>query len=212
VLLACAVMGVVFGAGLMYPTIAVEGSDAFDAISRSFSYVFARPWRLAFYLLCALLYAAVTYLFLRAVVFVALGLAHAFLTGWTDAGQVPDGTTSLAHVWPGPRMDELTPVPAYAAMPFGERVSSYFLHFWVYLFTSLLGAYLLSLFVTLNTIVYYLMRQEVDAAELDDVYLEAGDTGDEFEEDVPEIVKLDGPAPGAPAEATPAAVRADATP
>ena len=37
--------GTVGGFGLMYPTVAVEGSDSFDAISRSFSYVFARPWR-----------------------------------------------------------------------------------------------------------------------------------------------------------------------
>src|SRR5205823_13700474 len=36
------------GFNLMYPTIAVEGSDSFDAISRSFSYVYARPWRMLF--------------------------------------------------------------------------------------------------------------------------------------------------------------------
>ena len=36
-------LGLTGGFNLMYPTIAVEGSDSFDAISRSFSYVYARP-------------------------------------------------------------------------------------------------------------------------------------------------------------------------
>ena len=43
--------GTIGGFNLMYPTIAVEGSDSFDAITRSFSYVYARPWRMLFYTL-----------------------------------------------------------------------------------------------------------------------------------------------------------------
>ena len=45
--MALLLLGLVGGFNLMYPTIAVEGSDSFDAISRSFSYVYVRPWRLA---------------------------------------------------------------------------------------------------------------------------------------------------------------------
>ena len=63
VLVACALVGWVCGFGLMYPTIAVEGSDAFDAVSRSFSYVFARPWKVFVYTVIALVYGAITYLF-----------------------------------------------------------------------------------------------------------------------------------------------------
>ncbi|MFZ1990106.1 MAG: hypothetical protein WAW96_10090, partial [Alphaproteobacteria bacterium] len=40
-LVAFLLIGLAAGCSLMYPTIAVEGSDSFDAISRSFSYVFA---------------------------------------------------------------------------------------------------------------------------------------------------------------------------
>src|SRR5207302_8928794 len=39
-------LGTFGGLNLMYPTIAVEGSDSFDAISPSFSYVYARPQRM----------------------------------------------------------------------------------------------------------------------------------------------------------------------
>ena len=58
-------LGTLGGFNLMYPTIAVEGSDSFDAISRSFSYVYARPWRMPFYTIVAVVYRALTYLFVR---------------------------------------------------------------------------------------------------------------------------------------------------
>ena len=49
-------VGLVFGAPLMIPTICVEGTDSFDAISRSMSYVYARPWRYIWCKLVALVY------------------------------------------------------------------------------------------------------------------------------------------------------------
>ena len=36
-------IGLVFGLPLMFPTISAEGTDAFDAISRAYSYVYSRP-------------------------------------------------------------------------------------------------------------------------------------------------------------------------
>ena len=63
------VLGTVGGFDLMYPTIAVEGSDSFDAISRSFSYVYARPWRMLWYTAVAVIYGAATYLFVRLFLF-----------------------------------------------------------------------------------------------------------------------------------------------
>ena len=56
--MALTLLGLVGGVSLMYPTIAAEGTDSFDAISRSFSYLFARPWRLLFYALVGLAYGA----------------------------------------------------------------------------------------------------------------------------------------------------------
>jgi hypothetical protein len=47
------------GYPLMYTTISTEGSDTFDAISRSYNYVFQAPWTYAWYSFIALLYGAV---------------------------------------------------------------------------------------------------------------------------------------------------------
>ncbi len=46
------------GYPLMYTTISVEGSDTFDAISRSYNYVFQAPWRYLWYWFVALVYGA----------------------------------------------------------------------------------------------------------------------------------------------------------
>jgi hypothetical protein len=206
VLLACTMIGTLFGAGLMYPSIAVEGSDSFDAISRSFSYVFARPWRLAFYSVVGIVYAALCYLFLRFIVFMALGLAHSTLLAWTaDTG--PDGTTSLANAWNRPDgfWGQLFPPVDYVALTFSEKLSAIGVSFWVYVLVTFLGAFLISLYISLNTIFYYLLRLDVDVTELDDVYLEPADDDldDEIDPAEPESATSATSASPAPAPETP---------
>lgn len=199
VLVACAVVGTVCGFGLMYPTIAVEGSDAFDAVSRSFSYVFARPWKIVVYSVIALVYAAITYVFLRFMCWLTLSLLHNFLTLWTHHS-VPDGHTSLATSWPAP-LGLFQLVPPYDGfnLTFAGGLTYGLLIFWAYLFVALLGAYLLSYFVSVNTIMYYLLRYDVDATELDDVYLEPTDD-EEFET----VATTSGQDPGTPLSTGPA--------
>lgn len=203
VLMACALVGWVCGFGLMYPTIAVEGSDAFDAVSRSFSYVFARPWKVFVYTLISLVYGAITYLFLRFMVFLTLNVLHECLTFWTHSTG-PADHTSLANAWTGAQSPfDLASGPADPySLTFAESVGSSALMWWVWLFAALLGAYLLSFFISINTIMYYLLRHEVDATDIDDVYLEPGD--DDFEDALPE------PATGTIPHTPPAVVPASA--
>ncbi|MBA4017371.1 MAG: hypothetical protein C0483_09380 [Pirellula sp.] len=55
IVMALAATGVVVGWPLMHSTISAEGSDGFDAVSRSYSYVFQRPLHYLFYCVLALL-------------------------------------------------------------------------------------------------------------------------------------------------------------
>lgn len=48
---------------LMYATISAEGSDSFDALSRSYSYVFQAVWRYVWYAAVALVYGAILIFF-----------------------------------------------------------------------------------------------------------------------------------------------------
>jgi len=47
-------IGFIFGWPLMFAAISAEGSDAFDAVSRGFSYVYQRPVQFVFYHICNL--------------------------------------------------------------------------------------------------------------------------------------------------------------
>ena len=51
-------VGTIFGSLFMWPTIAMEGTDAFDAISRAFNYLYARPWKTIWCWLVACVYGA----------------------------------------------------------------------------------------------------------------------------------------------------------
>jgi hypothetical protein len=62
---------------LMYATISTEGSDSFDALSRSYSYVFQRPWHYLFYSIVAMLYGVLVIFF---VVFVTSFMVY--LSKW----------------------------------------------------------------------------------------------------------------------------------
>ena len=62
IVIAILLIGLV-GYPMMYTTISTEGSDTFDALSRSYNYVFQAPWQYLWYAIVAIVYgAAVTFL------------------------------------------------------------------------------------------------------------------------------------------------------
>jgi len=162
------------GAGLMYPTIAVEGSDSFDAISRSVSYVFARPWRASLYAVIALVYGTVCYLFVRLFALVALAGTHWFAKGGMFGGGklLAENADKMDLLWPAPTFANFHPPCSWAAMSGMEAIAAFLIAFWVYLIIGLVAAFALSFFASSTTVIYYLLRRKVDATDLDDVYVE----------------------------------------
>ncbi len=59
-MMAVLLIGALVGWPLMWATVSVEGTDAFDALSRSYAYVYHRPWRLLWYALFSLFLAVVS--------------------------------------------------------------------------------------------------------------------------------------------------------
>jgi hypothetical protein len=59
-LMAVLLVGALVGWPLMWATVAVEGTDSFDALSRGYAYVYQRPWRLLWYVIVAVFLAAVS--------------------------------------------------------------------------------------------------------------------------------------------------------
>ena len=169
-------LGIIGGFNLLYPTVAVEGSDAFDAMSRSFAYVYARPWRVLFYTVTSLIYGAITFLFVSFAVYLLLLLTHTFV-GWGTSffgynyGWY-SGLPKLETLWPTPHfMSLISPINWYA-MSWPEYLGALFLHFWVFILITSIGAYVISYYFSSHTIMYLLLRRSVDGQSIREVYLE----------------------------------------
>ena len=181
-------IGLLAGCPLMYPTIAVEGSDSFDAISRSFSYVFSRPWRYGLYTIVAVVYGSVCYLFVRLFAFLLLSaarlfLGHGFFGGglsWSDASDLGEGASKLDLLWAPPTFDDLARGVNFSAMSRIQSMAALFVNLWIYLVAGLVMAFALSYFISAFTTIYYLLRRKVDATDLDDVYVEEPETTEEM--------------------------------
>lgn len=189
-LIAFLLINLVAGAPLMYPTIAVEGSDSFDAISRSFSYVFGSPWRYLLYTIVAAIYGTICYLFVRGFIFLTLLATHWGLDrgivgllglGANKAPELADGATKTDLLWKQPEFWDLISKPNYAAMSGVGGVAATIMHVFLFVVVALLAAFVLSYCVSAHTVIYYLLRRKVDATDLDDVYIEEPE---ELEEEI----------------------------
>ena len=142
----------------------------------------ARPWRMLFYTLVAVVYRALS-VSLRA----AFHLPDAGPDAWVRGRRHvrPRSTDWLwPMMWRGPSgQAQLSYDPNWLTLRWDQDVAAFFIAFWVYLLISVLGAFAISFYFTANTIIYYLMRHEVDATEMDDVYLEQSD--EDFGESAP---------------------------
>src|SRR4051812_15557030 len=140
------------------------------------------------YTLVALVYGGIAYLFVRFFLFVMLSLTH-FFVGWLLLGDPATHDAArywkdpAVSMWPAPTWENLTYNVNYGALKWSEDTGAGLISFWVYLVIGLLGAFAISFYFSANTIIYYLMRREVDATELDDVYVEESE--DEFGEPAP---------------------------
>ena len=183
-------VGSIAGSGLMYPTIAVEGSDAFDAVSR------ARvtsspppgdccsmprwPWRMG---------PSPTSSFASA----SSSCSGSCTSSW-DGFWLGMPSVTWNAMWPAPTMQVMAFSPDWAYLNWDGDAGAAIGSFWIYLAIALVGAYVISFYFSASTIVYVLMRRKVDAAEMDQVYLEPAD------EELPSTEAT----PEAPASPTPA--------
>jgi len=188
-------IGLIAGGPLMYPTIAVEGSDSFDAISRSFSYVFSRPWRYAFYTLVAAVYGTACYLFVRVFAYATLIATHTFMArgflggglNSKDASELAEGAGRMDMLWSRPTFDNLAGTWNGAAMGAMDVVPAAIIRVWVFVVVGLVAAFVVSFTVSAFTNIYYLLRRKVDATDLDDVYIEEPEEDLDESEIAPEL-------------------------
>jgi len=143
--------GLLFGWPLMWANISVEGVDSFDAIGRAYNYVFQRPLQYLFYALVAAGLGALGWLFVWNFVTAMVGLTYGTAAWGAGSGRIE---TLLGQ----------------SADPQSlQTFSGWLISFWVQC-PKLLGVgFLYSYFWTASTAIYYLLRRDADATEMDEV-------------------------------------------
>jgi len=175
-LVAVALIGTVAGFNLMFPAVAYDGLDALDVIGRSFSYVFNRPWRMAFYSALATAYGAVCYLFVRLFAFLLILVTHVILrfSVWSENS---NGVNKLTAIWPEPQFMNLFGSNGSTAAGAAESVAAFVVYLFLWVVVGLVVSVIITFYFSANTIIYSLLRNKVDNAALDEVYLDSDDLG-----------------------------------
>lgn len=182
--LAVLFIATVLGWQLMWPTIAVEGSDGFDAASRAWSYTGSRIWHLGFYTAVLLSFGGLCYTLVRLVVLFVLKLTHTFV-GW--GANVFDSSVTgygkLDVMWRMPGWNDLALLPdptgpslwgrlGSTSMSTGDWLGYLFISIWVFIVIGLLVAFVISYCCTGAVQMYFLLRRDVDATDYDEIYYE----------------------------------------
>jgi len=166
-------IGGVFGWPLMAPALSAEGTDAFDAVSRAFSYVYSRPWEYAFYWLVSGVYGLIAVGFVWVFTFVMVNLTFRSAHLWTGKPYNPAirAIFSSGEGAPFQGMDVATGIMTVLLGTLGVLI--YGLGF----------SYAISFFYSTRTLMYFILRIRVDNTEMSEVYLEEEEE-DLFEDDV----------------------------
>jgi len=156
-------IGLFFGWPLMWGTIASEGSDSFDALSRSYAYTYQRPLKFFLYVLLAIVLGILGWIIVTLFAETVIYMCY-WATGW------------------GAGFDRINPGAIAAAATAAESeqsgtfvLGSRIIYFWNGCVRVLAASFSYSFFFVAMTGVYLLLRRDVDQTELDEVYFEEDD-------------------------------------
>jgi hypothetical protein len=159
---AVVLIAVWFGWPLMWATVAVERSDAFDAASRTAAYVYQRPLRLIFYVIVASVLGAVGHLIVAGFTAAVSYLADWCVSWGAGAERMLELTTPIT--------DGVEPaVAGSAAWAVGA------IEFWKSMLTTLTAAYPFAYLFSSGIGIYLLMRRDIDSTEMDEITADPGE-------------------------------------
>jgi hypothetical protein len=154
--IAILLVGLLFGWPLMWPTVSAEGTDSFDALSRSYSYTYQRP---------------VHYLFYAAVAGVLGMLAWVVVVIFAD-GVITYSQWAASWGSGAARMNEIYNAGNTHSGSGIFGVGADAIGFWIRAVRVIALGFLFGYFWSAATYIYFLLRQAVDATEMDEVAVE----------------------------------------
>jgi hypothetical protein len=191
-LMAILLIGALAGWPLMWATVGVEGTDAFDALSRSYAYVYQRPLRLLWYVLFAAVLAAVSMFIVKLFATSAISLGNWSVSWGLDEAEyrrivnpipgeaggdgtltINSGTTQLVTPAEGPALSvEAAVDDGTQELAGSEWLAAKAIRFWKSLLGALAAGYQAGFLFVAAVGVYLLLRKDIDGAEMDEVYVE----------------------------------------
>lgn len=163
--MALVVVGIFASWPLMIATISTEGSDAFDGFSRSFSYLFSRPREWFGLSIASALYGVIS---ITLAIGMSLLVVH-FANWGLASGMGDDAVSSLNGSSPFLQTTaSATTVSENDAVPLSAVLTG----FWLQTFVIILQGIAVSLFWSLSTLTYFVLRLSDDGTPLTEVFLE----------------------------------------
>ena len=177
--IAVLLLGLLVGGHFFWPAVAAEGQDAYDAFSRALSYAFSKPWKTVLYGVIALIYANICWILLNLFTLFSLRVTHAIVGfgtspfgWWGRRGTVEAPLTKLDSLWPLANPGAIHVWPDWSNLTWYEYISAFLITIWLLLVLGLVWSFLCSFYYSGSTVMYFLLRRDVDKTDLDDVYKE----------------------------------------
>ena len=165
------IIGTIGAGGFMFPVIAYEGTDCFDVTSRIFSYFYSKPWYSVLYYIIAIIYGGFCYFVVRFFAFVTLSITYLFLwlMVFTDSA-ANEGVNKLSAIWSVPQFLDFAGSPVTYSAGLNESISAFLIKIAVAIVSSVVAAFVISFICCANTIIYTLIRHEVDNVPMNKIY------------------------------------------
>jgi hypothetical protein len=220
-MMAILLLGALFGWPLMWATVSVEGTDAFDALSRSYAYTYHRPWRFLWYVLFAGFLAMMSMFVVKLFASSAVALGNWSITWGLDqetmrsvvaplpkneAAQIVEPTAPPVDVAGASEKAKDATAPVASTMePPPEQgkllsASAAAIRFWKIVVAVLVAGYQVGFLWVSAVGIYLLLRHDIDGVQIAEVYVDQV-----AEYGVPPLV--DDPATGVPSVAAQGAAR-----
>ena len=167
--MALLLLGLMFGWPLMVASVACEGQNSFDAMTRAYAYTFQRPLNYVMYLLISMVFGGFCWLVIANVTDGVVSLGYWSTSFGTALVSNDDSRMDVVRSLVAPTtvdekgniiaQDPSTPLYAGQAMIRG----------WTWLLRSLSAAFIYGLFWCMASATYLLLRKDVDDSELDEI-------------------------------------------
>ena len=160
--MAMLLLGLTYAWPLIISSAACEGQNSFDAMTRSFAYVFQRPINCLGYAVVAMLFGGFCWLIIANLSDSIVDMSY-WATSW-GANRV-GGDLPRIEVLKGLVSD--TETSSESMLSFSQHT----IGFWNALIRTIAASFLYGLFWCMASTVYLLLRRDVDNTEMDEIYI-----------------------------------------